>query len=75
MTECNQQTFAFQGLGKRKVVADFQGGNASADGGVLLLREMDSRTGMIDQLAACFTDRRRPELRGCNKSSVKASQP
>ena len=62
MTECNQQTFAFQGLGKRKVVADFQGGNASADGGVLLLREMDSRTGMIDQLAACFTDRRRPEL-------------
>ena len=62
MTECNQQTFAFQDLGKRKVVADFQGGNASADGGVLLLREMDSRTGMIDQLAACFTDRRRPEL-------------
>jgi hypothetical protein len=62
MTECIQQTFAFQDLGKRKVVAGFHGGNVSADGGVLLLREIDSRTGMIDQLAACFSDHRRPEL-------------
>ena len=33
MTNCIQQTFAFQGLGKRKVEADFRGGNVSADGG------------------------------------------
>ncbi len=56
MTDGIQQSFAFQDLGKRKVVADFQGGNVSADGGVLLLREIDARTRMIDQLAACFTD-------------------
>ena len=62
MTDCIQQTFAFQDLGGRKVEADFKGGNVSADGGVLLLREIDWRTGMIDQLAACFTDYRRPEL-------------
>lgn len=62
MTDCNQRIFAFQDLDKRKVVANFQGGNVSADGGVLLLREIDARTGMIDQLAACFTDRRTQAL-------------
>lgn len=62
MTECIQRTFAFQDLGRRKVIADFQGGNLSADGGVLLLREIDGRTGMIDQLATCFTDHRRQDL-------------
>ena len=62
MTECTQQTFEFQDLGKRKVVADFLGGNVSADGGVVLLREIDSHTGMIGQLAACFTDHRCPAL-------------
>jgi hypothetical protein len=43
------------------VEADFKGGNVSADGGVLLLREVDRRTGLIDQLAACFTDHRRAD--------------
>jgi len=62
MTECIQQTFGFQDLGSRKVVADFQGGNVSADGGVLLLREVDLRTGMVDQLADCFTDHRNQAL-------------
>ena len=42
--------------------ADFKGGNLSADGGVLLLREIDQRTGMIDQLATCFTDYRDSRL-------------
>ena len=56
MTECIQQNFEFQALGSRKVQADFKGGNLSADGGVVLLREVDSHSGLIDQLAACFTD-------------------
>jgi hypothetical protein len=58
MTERIQQTFGFQALEKRKVEADFQGGNLSADGGVVLLREVDFQTGMIEQLARCFTDYR-----------------
>jgi len=62
MTECIQQTFGFQDLGSRKIVADFQGGNLSADGGVLLLREVDLRTGMVEQLAGCFSDYRNPSL-------------
>ncbi len=42
--------------------ADFKSGNVSADGGVLLLREIDLRSGVIDGLAACFTDYRRQHL-------------
>lgn len=62
MTQCIQQTFDFQDLGKRQVVADFQGGNLSADGGIVLLREIDIQTSFIDQIASCFTDFRAPHL-------------
>lgn len=62
MTDCIQQSFAFQDLVGRKVEADFKGGNVSADGGVLLLREIDLRTGMIDRLASCFADHRDARL-------------
>ncbi len=62
MTECIQQTFGFQDLGSRKVVADFGGGKLSADGGVLLLREVDRKTRMVEQLAACFSDFRNQRL-------------
>lgn len=58
-TECRQQKFEFQGLGSRKVTADFSGGYLSSDaGGALLLRELDRHLGLVDQLAGCFHDRR-----------------
>jgi hypothetical protein len=56
MTERIEQAFLFQALENRQVVADFQGGNLSGDGGVILLREIDLQTRLTDQLAACFTD-------------------
>ena len=55
-TVCNQQSFPFQALGSRRVEADFSGGFLSSDGGSLLLREMDRREGLCEQLAGCFTD-------------------
>ena len=58
MTECIQSTFDFQGLGVRKVQSDFKGGNLSADGGVVLLREVEAGSGLIDRLAGCFSDYR-----------------
>ena len=48
----------FQDLGSRKVVADFQGGNVSSDGGLLLLRQVDSGLGISRLLAKCHTDAR-----------------
>jgi hypothetical protein len=43
MTECNQTTFEFAGHGSRQVVARFDGGTMTTDGGGLLLRETDQR--------------------------------
>lgn len=52
------ELFAFQDLGSRKVVADFSGGHLSTDGGLLLLRQLDSSLGLTRSLASCFKDRR-----------------
>ncbi len=59
-TECNQQSFRFHALGRRNVVARFDGGRITSDGGGLLLRETERLTGIIRQFAACFTDHRDP---------------
>ena len=59
-TDCKQVRFEFQPLGRRNVVADFNGGRLSTDGGVLLLREVEERLGLIDRFADCFTDYRDP---------------
>src|SRR2546421_10930630 len=57
-TECNQNSFEFHSLNQRKVIAKFDGGNITSDAGVLLLREVEKRTGLIGGLARCFTDYR-----------------
>jgi hypothetical protein len=44
------------------VLASFDGGDISSDGGALLLRQVERLTGIIHQFAACFTDHRDPEL-------------
>jgi hypothetical protein len=58
MTDCTQTAFAFQGIGRRKVTADFSGGYLSSDGGGLLLREVEQRMGLVRRLAGCFVDGR-----------------
>ena len=62
VTECNRQSFAFHALGRRDVVARFDGGRITSDGGGLLLRETEHITGIIRQFSACFTDHRDPDL-------------
>src|SRR4029450_13173897 len=52
----------FPVLGSRRVLASFDGGDISSDGGSLLLRKTEALTGIIGQFAACFTDHRNPEL-------------
>jgi len=61
-TQCIQQTFSFEALGRREVVARFDGGPITSDGGGLFLREVEARTGIIGQLAGCFTDYRDADL-------------
>jgi hypothetical protein len=61
-TQCTQRTFGFEALGRREVVARFDGGPITSDAGGLLLREVEHLTGIIRQLAGCFTDYRDEEL-------------
>ena len=61
-TECRTDQLIFQGFGGRQVVAAFDGGRLSSDGGVLLLREVAERTGMLRRFASCFVDHRNPDL-------------
>jgi hypothetical protein len=44
------------------VVARFDGGVITSDGGGVLLREVEKRVGIARQFAACFTDHRNPAL-------------
>jgi hypothetical protein len=46
----------------KSVVAKFDGGLPSSDGGVLVLREVEQRLGVADRLAACLVDPRAPDL-------------
>jgi hypothetical protein len=52
----------FQPLGSRWVTARFDGGTITSDGGGLLLREVEARTGIVRRFAACFDDFRNDEL-------------
>jgi hypothetical protein len=60
-TECNPAYLDFPTLGARQVLADFDGGDISSDGGALLLRQTERLTGILRQFAACFTDHRNPD--------------
>lgn len=61
-SDCQQCEFGFQALGSRKVVAAFDGGTLSTDGGLLLLRDLDRSMGLTRQLAGCFVDGRAADL-------------
>jgi len=60
--EDNQLGFEFPGLGRRKIEANFAGGQVSSDGGVMLLRQVDRWLGFTKQLDSILPDRRNPLL-------------
>jgi hypothetical protein len=61
-TQCNAEQLQFSCVEKRQVVAGFDGGTVSSDAGALLLGRTDEAIGLIDRLAGCFVDARKPEL-------------
>jgi hypothetical protein len=48
-------------VGGKPLVARFDGGRLSSDGGALALREVERGLGIADRLAACLKDPRAPE--------------
>jgi hypothetical protein len=61
MTDCIQSGFEFEACGKREIVARFDGGTISSDGGAFLLRQTDQRLNLLARLAECFLDGRNQE--------------
>jgi hypothetical protein len=60
-TDCTGQRFLFQGPGRREIVASFDGGQITSDGGALLLRDVDQQLGLIQRFSDCFEDFRLQE--------------
>src|SRR5690606_12927256 len=48
----------FGRLGRRHLQANFQGGDLSSDGGLMLVRQIDARTGLSRMAAQALTERR-----------------
>ena len=60
-TECSAGQLEFEAFDGRRVVSAFDGGAVTSDAGTVLLRETDRAIGLIERVAACFTDRRDAE--------------
>lgn len=59
MTACNSEPF-FDYYSKRQLAVDFQGGNLTSDGGLLLFRQADQALNLTDGFASCIEDWRNP---------------
>ena len=59
MTECTQESVEFPVCRRRTVEANFQGGEITSDGGVLLLRQVDRYLGLSAAVARALIDPRR----------------
>lgn len=58
--QCSAEQLEFACVERRRVVAAFDGGEVTSDAGALLLMRADRAIGLVDRLAACFSDRRLP---------------
>ncbi len=59
MTECYQTSLKFPSVKRRKVTADFSGGDITSNGGVGLLAQVDQQVGLTRAVAQAMTDGRR----------------
>jgi hypothetical protein len=60
VTDCSTERLLFEDIQGKKIEADFDGGQVTSDAGVLLLREVERRLGLIRRIAKIVRDRRHP---------------
>lgn len=58
--QCSPEVWEVQGKNGDVLTVNFEGGALTSDAGLLLLKEADTRLGLLSRLAACFTDARSP---------------
>jgi DDE family transposase len=61
MPDCNATQLEFAPFKRRRISAAFSGGDVSSDGGVLLLRQLERRLGLLQRAASVLSDSRDPE--------------
>ena len=61
-TYCRPDSLDFGSVAGRAIVAQFDGGEITSDGGALLLAKTNAAIRLTDRAAAAFTDRRNPDL-------------
>lgn len=62
MPNCTVREMPFAKLGRREIDVDFDGGEVSSDGGLLLLRQVERRLGLLKAVAESLPDPRSPLL-------------
>ncbi len=60
MKDCIKQLFLFKDISNKKIEVDFNGGEVSSDAGLLFLREVKNRIGLISKMTNCLQDRHHP---------------
>jgi hypothetical protein len=61
MTNCTTEPLLFSSLRRQKIQADFAGGTLTTDAGLLALREVNRRIGLIEAIDAAIADPRDPQ--------------
>jgi Transposase DDE domain group 1 len=61
MTDATPLPFDLPSVRRKKLTIDFEGGNQSSDGGLLLLRQAERKLGVCRRLAEAMPDRRDPD--------------
>jgi hypothetical protein len=62
MPKCTTDTIGFGRVGRRKIEANFNGGDISSDGGLILLRQVDRKIGLSKAISEAIYDPRNPNL-------------
>jgi len=61
MTDDTPLPFDLPAVCRKKLTVDFNGGNQSSNGGLLLVREAERKLGVCSRLADAMPDRRDPD--------------
>jgi hypothetical protein len=64
MVESNPSLPGLSPVSGAALIARFDGGDMSSDGGLLALRQIEARLGVAGRLAACLRDLRAPDASG-----------
>lgn len=62
MTNCTVEQLEFPVLKRKKIQAEFSGGDITSDGGILLLRQVDQQLKLLESVDRVLHDPRHPDL-------------